>query len=296
MAAEINVSLPCWNTVRQKGYGEVTFPNRVENTGDFSGPGQWWLDRENKRVIVSTALNNDTSQASAPTAAVVSSSSLSMLFVLQLRICVPTLHCTCIAVCRLMCLCLCPVVCAQASVQTILLNISGTHDVAWTNVSFAHTTWNQPNLPQGYVKSFIRPTAEIQTKHDELELSTVLMDQKHIIFCAYPWMCVCVCVCMSMDVCVGVCVCLLPHPHGSYVERYGNVYFSNSSKNYLLSPPGAVMIGDGAHNVEIVGCTFEKLGSCVGCVRRKQKMVATVVRSRVCSRSWDGYFFYSTYE
>eukprot|EP00750_Incisomonas_marina_P026593 INCI5928.9.p1 GENE.INCI5928.9~~INCI5928.9.p1 ORF type:complete len:425 (+),score=62.69 INCI5928.9:1048-2322(+) len=55
--AEINVSQACWDTARVGGYGQLSFPDRVENVGVFTMPGQWWLDRVNTQVVISTPIN-----------------------------------------------------------------------------------------------------------------------------------------------------------------------------------------------------------------------------------------------
>ena len=41
----IQVSRPCWDIARHEGYGQLGFPSFVENTGNLSTPGTFWLDR-----------------------------------------------------------------------------------------------------------------------------------------------------------------------------------------------------------------------------------------------------------
>ena len=66
MKSQISISPRCWAIARKKGYGQLMYPSRIENTGQFSLPGQWWLDRKNARIIISSPID-----AEPPIAAVV---------------------------------------------------------------------------------------------------------------------------------------------------------------------------------------------------------------------------------
>merc|ERR1719223_1421926 len=55
----INISQPCLATTRAYKYGQYGYPDYLENTGNFSMPGQFYLDRK-KGILLATLLHQHT--------------------------------------------------------------------------------------------------------------------------------------------------------------------------------------------------------------------------------------------
>ena len=64
--ARIRVRRPCWDISRKAGYGQVTFPSFIENTGNLTANGQWFYNVSSNRFLVRTPQNLGRAEVSVP--------------------------------------------------------------------------------------------------------------------------------------------------------------------------------------------------------------------------------------